>query len=117
MDLQEIKRKYFRMNVRGNADISMKINDVEYEVIDVGDHGIGIKFSNEDIFISVGDELPIEIVIKGAVQKLHGRVVHISPTGPEEYLCGIDLINLDEKTKKEMINYLQSSRENAFKEE
>ena len=117
MDLQEIKRKYFRVNVKGNADISMKINDAEYEVVDVGDHGIGVKLSAEDIFISAGDELALEIVIKGTVHKVQGKVVHISPSGPEERLCGIDLINLDEKAGKKLLDYLKSCRENAFKEE
>jgi len=114
MDLQEIKRKYFRLSVKGNEDITMKINDAEYTVIDVGDHGIGIRLTPEDIFFAVDDELPIELKIKGVTHNLQGKVVHISLSGPEEYLCGIDLLNLDDQAKKELMGYLESCREKAF---
>lgn len=117
MDLQEIMRKYFRINVKGNDAISIKINNISYDVIDVGDRGIGIRLTPEDIFVAVDDELPVELKIKNLVHNLQGKVVHISPSGPEEFLCGIEFTNIDEKTKAELMNYLQSCRENIFKEE
>jgi hypothetical protein len=117
MDLQEIKRKYFRISVKENEDISMKINDASYEVVNVGDHGIGIRLTSEDIFFAVDDELPIELKIMGETHNLQGKVVHISLSGPEEYLCGIDLINLDDRTKEKLMGYLESSREKIFRGE
>jgi len=114
MDLQEIKRKYFRISVQGNDDISMKINDASFEVIDMGDHGIGIRLSSEDIFFAVDDELSIKLELKGIVHNFLGKVVHISPFGPEEYLCGIDLVNLDEQTKDELRGYLESCKDKLF---
>ena len=117
MDLQEIMRKYFRISVKGNGDISIKINEAKYEVIDVGDNGIGIKLSPEDIFVAVEDELPIELKIEGMVHNLQGKVVHISPAGPEEFLCGIEFINIDKKSKDDLMNYLRTCREKIFKEE
>ncbi len=117
MDLQEIMRKYFRISVTGNDDVSIKINNVPYEVIDVGDSGIGIRLSPEDIFISVEDELPIELKIEGMVHDLQGKVVHISPSGPEEFLCGIEFTNFDKKTKAKLLEYLQSWRVKIFNEE
>ncbi len=117
MDLQEIMRKYFRIEVSGKGDISIKINDAKYEVIDVGDKGIGIKLSPEDIFVAVEDELSIELRIEGVIHNLQGKVVHISPSGPEEFLCGIELINIDKESKEKLMEYLQNCRENIFKEE
>ena len=117
MVLQEIMRKYFRISVNGNDAVSIKINNVPYEVIDVGDHGIGIRLSPEDIFVAVEDELPIELKIEGLVHNLQGKVVHISPEGPEEFLCGIEFTNIDKKTKTKLMEYLQSCREKIFKEE
>ena len=117
MDLQEIKRKYFRINVKGNGDISIKINEAKYEVIDVGDNGIGLKFSPEDILVAVEDELPIELTIEGMTHNLQGKVVHISPAGPEEFLCGIEFINISNESKDKLIKYLQTCREKIFKEE
>ena len=117
MDLQEIMRRYFRISVKGNGDITIKINEAKYEVIDVGDRGIGIKLTPEDIFVAVEDELPIEMKIQGIVHNLQGKVVHISPAGPEEFLCGIEFINIDKKSKDGLMNYLQNCREQIFKEE
>ena len=117
MDLQEIMRKYFRISVQGKGDIAIKINDAKYDVIDIGDHGIGIRLGPEDIFVAVEDELPIELKIDGLVHNLQGKVVHISPAGPEEFLCGIELINIDKKSKEKLMEYLQSCREKIFKEE
>jgi len=117
MDLQEIMRKYFRIKIKGNGDISIKINDAKYEIIDVGDRGIGIKLGPEDIFVAVEDELPVELKIEGMIHNLQGKVVHISPSGPEEFLCGIEFINIDKKSEEKLMEYLESCRENIFTEE
>ena len=117
MDLQEIMRKYFRISVQGDDTVSMKINNVAYDMIDVGDRGIGIRLTPEDIFLAVEDELPIELKIYGLIHNLQGKVVHISPSGPEEFLCGIEFMNIDKKAKENLMAYLQSYREKIFKEE
>jgi hypothetical protein len=117
MDLQDIMRKYFRISVKGNGDISIKINEAKYEVIDVGDRGIGIKLTPEDIFVTVEDELPIELKIGGIIHNLQGKVVHISPAGPEEFLCGIEFIKIDKNSKEKLMEYLQNCREKIFEEE
>lgn len=117
MDLQEIMRKYFRISVKGNDEVAIKINNVSYEVIDVGDRGIGIRLTPEDIFIAVEDELPIELKIKDNSYTMQGKVVHISPAEPEEYLCGIEFMNVDKKTRTKLLEHLQSFREKIFKED
>jgi len=117
MDLHEIKRSYFRIDVRGNDSVSIRINNIPYEIIDIGERGIGIRFTSEDIFISVGDELPIELRIESQDFKLQGKVVHISPSEPEELLCGIQFLSVDEKTQAKMMKQLKSLREKIFKQE
>ncbi len=117
MDLHEIKRNYFRINIKENDDVSVKINNVPFEVMGLNDGGIGIRLSSEDILVSVGDELPLEFKIKNLVQTLLGKVVHISPFGPEEFLCGIEFLNMDNETKVKLMEFLESRRENIFKEE
>ena len=93
------------------------INEAKYEVIDLGDNGIGLKLSPEDLFIAVEDELPIELTIEGMTHNLQGKVVHISPAGPEEFLCGIEFINISNESKDKLMNSLQTCREKIFKEE
>jgi len=117
MDLEEIKRNYFRIGVRGNDAVSISINSVPYEVLDIGDNGIGIRLTAEDIFLSVGDELPLELTLEKQVFKIQGKVVHISPSEPEELLCGIKFMTIEKKTKTKLMKQLQSFREKIFKEE
>ena len=115
MDLQEIKRNYFRISVIGKESFSLKINNVPYELIDIGDSGIGVKLTSEDIFFAVEDELPIELKVENQVHNFQGKVVHINPEGHEDFLCGIQFINVDENTKTKWMNFLQSYREKIFK--
>ena len=117
MDLQDIKRKHFRISVKDNDAVSLKINNVPYELIDISDHGIGVQLGSEDILVAVGDELPLEITMDGQVHNLQGKVVHINPLGPEDYLCGIEFINMGEKTKAAWTDYLRTFREKIFREE
>jgi c-di-GMP-binding flagellar brake protein YcgR len=117
MDLQKIKRKNFRINVKGNAAVSVRINNVPYDVIDLNDGGIGILLSAEDIFVAVGDEFPLELKIQNVVQTLQGRVVHISPAGTEEFLCGIQFLSIDAKMKAKLLDFMEACRKKIFKEE
>ncbi len=54
MDLHEIKRKHFRVSIAGNDAISIKINNIPYEVMNLNDSGIGIWLSPEDILRRCG---------------------------------------------------------------
>ena len=117
MDLQEIKRKQFRINVQGNDSFSFKINNVPYELIDIGDTGIGIKLTPEDIFFAVNDELPIELKAEDQVYTFQGKVEHIDPSGPENFICGIQFINTDENTKSKWAGFVQAYRKKLFAED
>jgi len=117
MDLHEIKRKYFRINLKGNEAVSVRINNVPYEVFDLSDGGIGLQLSSEDILLTEGDELPIELHIQGQVLNLNGKVKHINPIGKEEYLCGIEFMNVAEKIRSRLMKFLQACREKIFREE
>jgi len=117
MDLQEIKRKKFRINVKGNDAFSSKINNVPYDLIDISNTGISIKLTPEDIFFNVEDELPIELKAEGQVYTFQGKVVHINPSGPENFICGIQFINSDETTKSKWESFVQTYREKMFSED
>lgn len=116
MDLQDVLRKYFRFNVEGNSDFSVKINEVPYQLVGLANSGIGITLTSEDILLSVGDELPIELKAKDQVYTLQGKIVHISPKSPENYLCGLQFVNVDQDIQTKWEEFLQSYREKMFKD-
>ena len=116
MDSKVAMRKYFRVNLKGNNDISAIINDAKYEVFDISEGGIGILLGPEDIFIAEGDELHIELTIKEAIHYLQGKVAHISPESPGELLCGIEFINIDKGKKDILAQFVEACKENIFKE-
>jgi len=117
MDLQEIKRKNFRIKVHGNDNFSLKINNLPYDIIDIGNNGIGIKLTSEDIFFTVGDELPIELKAENQTYTFQGKVLHINPIGPEDFLCGMQFINPDAEMHTKWMNFLKSFREKMFSDE
>jgi c-di-GMP-binding flagellar brake protein YcgR len=114
MDSKAAMRKHFRVSVRGNNDISVMINDVKYEIFDISEGGIGILLSAEDIFISAGDELQVDLTIKETTNNVQGKVAHISPEGPEEFLCGIEFININQDLKGFLAHFVQSYKESMF---
>ena len=115
MEIQEVIRQYFRITVKETDSITIKVDGQKYDVVDVGEGGIGIRLSAEDIFLAVEDVLEIELNTDGTVHNLQGKVVHISPDGPEDFLCGIEFINIDKKSSKKLLDFLQNSRTEIFK--
>jgi len=111
MDLHEIKRKHFRVSVAENDAVSIKINNIPFEVMDLNDGGIGIWLSPEDILVAVGDEFPLQLKIDSLVLALQGKVMHISSSGPKEVFCGIKFMDIDEKSKAKLMEFLSSCRE------
>lgn len=116
MDFDEIKRKYFRINLRGQDAVSVRVNNVHYEIFDLSDSGIGILVTPEDILLPTGDELPLELTIEGQVHNLKGIVRHINPAAKNELLCGIQFINVEKQTQEQLVKFLQACREKIFKE-
>ena len=116
MDLQSIMRKYFRISVRETDAVAININNIPYEMIDVGDRGIGVRFTPEDILFSVGDEVSVQLKIEDRSYNLQGKVVHINPAGPSEYLCGIEFTEINDEIHSELLQYLQSCRKKIFEE-
>lgn len=116
MDLQKIKRKEFRIKVKDNAVFALKINNVSYELIDISTAGLQITLTAEDIFFQVNDELLFEVTAENQIFNLKGKIVHIDPIGPEDFKCGIQLVDSDQNTKTKWMNFLKAYREKIFTE-
>lgn len=114
METKKIIRNYFRITVRETDRIKIMADGHQYPIVDVGDKGVGIRLTEEDIFLSVSDPLEIELDLQGKPLHLQGKIVHISPDGSGHYLCGIEFQKIDAKQRKKILAYLQQVKDTMF---
>lgn len=114
MKTKKIIRNYFRITVRESDRIKIMADGQQYPIVDVGDKGVGIRLTEEDIFLSVEDPLNLELNLQDKILHLQGRIVHISPDGSGNYLCGIEFKDIDAKHRKKIMKYLQQIKKTMF---
>lgn len=115
MDLEQIIRHDFRVPVSDADDISIKVDGREYEMINLSNKGIGIRFNPLTLF-KVGDVVrDIELMIAGQRLLFEGKVVHVSRLG-QDYLGGIDLLDMDEKSAGILLACVNGIRTRLFQE-
>ncbi len=115
---KKIVRSVYRIPVEDKKEITVKVNNKPYDIVNLSHYGIGIRINKENIF-SVGQKLnSVSITIKGESYKLGGKVSHISPDAQtKKYLCGIELIGFDKKIEKSIIEYIMQCKSNLFFED
>jgi hypothetical protein len=114
LKLKEIVRKYFRLPASNPDKLKVKINDQQYDIIDILSEGIGIHLPRPGIF-SVGKELnSIKLTVQGRIFKLHGEIIHISPYEHGNYRCGIKFINQDKESERIISEYIEINRAKLF---
>lgn len=114
LELLKVIRESFRTPKDESDKVTVQINDKDFEVVNIGSQGIGILIPQEDMFY-VNEKLrSIKLTWQGNPFSLQGKVVHISPDDSGNYLCGIQLINLDKKSEKKLKKYLQGNRSALF---
>ncbi len=93
-EVLEISRESFRTPIGESDDITLKINDQPFEIVNITAVGIGIHLKGLEAF-SVGQIIDtIELHLEGMPLTFQGKVRHISPMDPDGFLCGIELIEL-----------------------
>ncbi len=119
-ELEKITRKSFRLPISQSETVTASISGKKYDVVNiVGSErvGIGIRLKKKDIF-SAGEEISgIQLVLKSSLVKLKGIVLHVSPDGSGRYLCGIELIKLDDETLTTLRKFIMESHANLFTKE
>lgn len=114
MDAHQIVRQHFRIAVRSSEKLTARIFDKKYELVDVGSRGVGIRLGSEDLFLTLENELDIELDLHGRLLKLKGKIVHISPDDSEQSPCGIEFLDLDRESEETLLNFLKSGRTEMF---
>ena len=116
MGMETIARNDYRINVRGNDTVSLRINKDPYEIIDICSGGISIKLSNEEALIAAGKELSCELQINGLAQTIRGKVVHVTPQRPGFSLAGLQFLDINGEIREKLLQFLQVCREEKFRE-
>jgi len=114
MELQKIIRNYFRIAISEEDRVTIKADGHDYAVIDVGNRGVGIRLTEEDILLNKNDNLDVEIMLGANKLHLKGKVAHISIDDTGQYLCGIEFIQMDKKSKQGLLDYLNQTRRKFF---
>ena len=103
-----------------NQTVTASIEGKKYDDVNiVGSErvGIGIRLKKKDTF-AVGEKLTaIQLILKSSLVKIKGIVLHVSPDGSGRYLCGIELINLDDNTLTALRKFILESHANLFTKE
>ena len=107
LGLEKKIRQTFRVPVAEGDNVKAIIDDIEYEVADIATKGIGIRITKLDKF-KLGQTIkPLRVIIQDKTFRLEGRIVHITPDGPDTSVCGIEFINLPAGSRDMLLDYLK----------
>lgn len=113
MELEQIIREIYRVPINQNDNISVQMDGKNYDVVNLGSHGIGIRIPQGAF--SVDDTIPdIKLMLKGEILRFKGKVVHVSTYKADTYLCGVRLVDMDEVSKQKLLDCVYRIRANLF---
>ncbi len=119
MEHEQIIRHSYRIPASELDDISVRVNGREQEIISLSNHGIGIRCRPPEESFEVG-ALPLDIELRLGDKLLcfTGNVAHIThQDDSDDYLCGIDLVDMDEASREALLAYVARIRAAIFKSE
>ena len=112
-EMETITRKSFRGEVSESDAAEAQINGVGYQVVDIGSRGIGIALPHPES-LSVDETYTVNLLLHGKSFSLEGKVKHISPSASDQYLCGIELLNVDDEVEQRLLTFLNRKRAQLF---
>ncbi len=113
-DFTDKSRDSYRLPAQEDDAIAVTVDGENHEMLDIGSRGLGIYLTRGDA-LKVDDSVHnIVLELNGEKLQLAGRVVHISGDGADKFLCGIELVDMDEKTEQTLLTFVQDRRKNAF---
>lgn len=106
-------RKFFRIPVDEKSKVTIKIDGANYEVVNVAAGGVGIFLDDVDTFTQGDNITDIVLSIDDVSCKVKGCIAHVSPEDVN-YLCGIELIDMDKKTSKLLQRFIDNHKASLF---
>ena len=92
------------------ANVVVKVNGSAYEVVDICRDGVGLRIAKDAPFPIAGEKVSLTVSLAGAAHEAVGRIIHVSPDFSDQYLCGIQFIDLKDKFRKTLVTFLESRR-------
>ena len=110
------KRDAFRLPFAAMEEVTVKLNGQTYEVVDICRDGVGLRLAKDAAFPEAGEKVKIIVTLDGESHNIVGRIIHISPDFFDQYLCGIQFVDLKVGFKKNLTSLLKKRRTDWFSE-
>ncbi|MDA8165391.1 MAG: PilZ domain-containing protein [Desulfobacteraceae bacterium] len=114
MELEQVIRQIYRVPVEKEDKVTVAIDGNNYDVVNLGSHGIGIRLPNPPSFSVDARNHEIRLGIGGKILLLTGKIVHVTPYGADSHLCGIKLVDMGKETEQLLLDCVYRLRAKLF---
>lgn len=92
------------------AHVVVAVNGMTHEVVDICRDGVGLRIAKDAPFPVAGEKVRLTVSLAGDAHDADGRIVHVSPDFSDQYLCGIQFVDLKAKFLKTLTTFLEARR-------
>lgn len=96
------------------ANVVVTVNGMAHEVVDICRDGVGLRIAKDAPFPVAGEKVRLSVTLDGAPHDAAGRIIHVSPDFSDQYLCGIQFVDLKPKFLKTLTTFLEARRLDWF---
>lgn len=107
-------RRAFRLPSLAVENLVVAVNGREYEVVDICRDGVGLRIAKDAPFPVAGEKVKLTVSLAGVPYDAGGRVIHVSPDFSDQYLCGVQFVDLKGKFLKTLTTFLEARRLDWF---
>ncbi|OIP49085.1 MAG: hypothetical protein AUK28_04010 [Desulfobacterales bacterium CG2_30_60_27] len=107
-------RRAFRLPSVATANVVVEVNGKAYEVVDICRDGVGLRIAKDAPFPVAGEKVRLTVSLAGTAYDASGRIIHVSPDFSDQYLCGIQFVDLKAKFLETLTTFLEARRLDWF---
>ncbi|MCK5836434.1 MAG: hypothetical protein KAH09_04135 [Desulfobacula sp.] len=116
--LPERVRKSFRIPVEDSQKVWVLINNKRYPVLDICLNGISIALDDNGAFTIDQTINNCELnILDESIEALNGRVIHFSSYLGEDWQCGIQWMDMNEITTRQISMIVLKMKEQLLKDD
>jgi c-di-GMP-binding flagellar brake protein YcgR len=107
-------RKSFRVPIDENCPMYAQVAGREYRVINLSEGGVGFLIDQHERFLRDDRIEALTLKMRQRVLTFKGRVAHISPHETGDCLCGVEFVEMDAQTARELGEILAENQRYWF---